>query len=72
MKKCGTKFCSNPQIKLNCDVHECVTTIKKNHPEWKGACFFQRAGSGCEECGGKVVRASSCKHCVVCGASSCG
>jgi hypothetical protein len=26
----------------------------------------------CKECGGKIVQASGCQHCIVCGASSCG
>jgi len=72
MKKCGDKFCSNPEIKLEFDVRNCVATIKANHPEWKGACFYQRDGAGCQECGGKLVRGSSCSHCVECGWSRCG
>ena len=72
MLKCGPKFCSNSEIKLNFDVHECVMTIQSNHPEWKGACFYQRDGKGCNECGGKMVRASSCSHCLECGWSVCG
>jgi hypothetical protein len=26
----------------------------------------------CKECGGKIVQASGCQHCIVCGVSSCG
>lgn len=69
MLKCGDKFCSNSQIK---DTRECRDKKKENHPTWSGACFWQSKGAGCEECGGKTVRGSGCKHCVVCGASSCG
>lgn len=69
MLKCGDKFCSDPGVK---DTQECRSKKKKLHPTWSGVCFWQRDGAGCEECGGKVVRASGCKHCVVCGASSCG
>jgi len=72
MQKCGDKFCSKPEIKLNCDVHECVTKIQANHPEWKGACFYHCGGAGCNECGGRMIRASGCSHCIECGWSSCG
>ena len=67
MIKCGDRFCSNPEIKLNCDVHECVTTIKANHPKWKGACFYQRDGKGCEKCGGKIIKAGTSAICISCG-----
>lgn len=50
MKKCGNKFCSNPEIKPNFDVRQCRDLILANHPEWSGVCFYQRQGAGCEEC----------------------
>lgn len=72
MQKCYGKFCSNPEIKLDFDVRNCVATKQANHPDWKGACFYHREGLGCEECGGKTVRASACMYCLVCGWSKCG
>ena len=72
MQKCGDKFCSNPVIKLDFDVRNCVAMKTEKRPGWKVACFWQRDGAGCEECGGKTVRASSCSHCLACGWSVCG
>lgn len=71
MIKCGNKFCSDPSVKSEDAVHECVTTIQANHPEWKGSCFYQRPSAGCEECGSRVIMASGCSHCIECGASRC-
>jgi len=68
VKICGEKFCSNPEIK---DTKECRDAILKNYPEWKGNCFFMRQGQGCEECGGKMVHAGGCQHCLSCGWSPC-
>lgn len=72
MKKCGDKFCSDPSIRIDSDVRNCVATKQANHPGWKGSCFYQREGKGCEECGGRVVRQSTCSHCIECGWSRCG
>jgi len=73
VKICGEKFCSNPEIKNEDDAADCVAAILKNVPDWKADnCWFRRAGQGCEECGGKVIHASGCQHCVVCGWSACG
>ena len=71
MKKCGNKFCSNPEIKLNFDVRECRESILANHPKWNGVCFYQRQPIGCEECGGKLVHQDGCIHCLSCGWSAC-
>lgn len=71
MYKCGNKFCSNPEIRLDFDVRNCVDTITKNHPEWKGACLFQSQGAGCKECGGKMVHwGSGYSRCIECGWSN--
>lgn len=72
MLKCNGKFCSFPEIKSDEDVVRCNAKNIHHRPGWKGKCFYQRDGGGCEECGGRVIRASACKICVVCGASSCG
>lgn len=69
MLKCDDKFCSNNEVK---DTQECRNSKKNNHPTWSGACFWQREGFGCEDCGGKVVRTSGCYVCVECGYSPCG
>ena len=68
MQKCGNKFCSKPGMK---NTQECRNETLKNHPAWGGVCFWHRDGAGCPDCGGKMVRASGCKHCLDCGASSC-
>lgn len=72
MLQCFTKFCSNPEIKTEANARDCRQTILKNKPDWKGNCFYQRDGAGCEECGGRTVRGSSCMHCLSCGWSPCG
>lgn len=68
MQKCNGKFCSNPAIKTVEDAAKCNTRTLSNHP--KRGCFWHRQGEGCEECGGRVIRASACKMCVVCGWSA--
>jgi len=72
MLKCGPKFCSNSEIKLNFDVRQCINGKIENFPNWKGNCFFQRQGAGCQECGGRIVRGNGCSYCIVCGWSKCG
>ena len=72
MLKCGDKFCSNSEIETDRDVHNCVEMKTKRRPGQKVVCFWQKDGSGCKECGGRTIRASSCSHCIECGWSSCG
>ena len=67
MPKCGNKFCSKPGVK---DAKECGEKVF-NTPHWRGVCFWQKEGAGCEECGEKMIRASSCSYCVECGWSKC-
>lgn len=71
MHKCGNKFCSNLSIKNESEVQNCKV-MRIARPKWKGACFFQRQGAGCQECGGRLIRGSGCSHCVECGWSKCG
>ena len=73
MQKCNNgKFCRNTEIKTVTDVHNCVEAKLEKHPDWKGNCFDLSDGAGCYECGGKMIKASSCSHCISCGWSSCG
>jgi len=72
MNKCGNKFCSDPSVNSESDVEKCKAFMIKTRPNWKGPCFFQRQGAGCQECGGKLIRGSGCSHCIVCGWSKCG
>jgi hypothetical protein len=71
MFKCGDKFCSNPNIKSETDAQDCKELMMVTRPKWKGTCFFQRQGKGCDECGGKMIKGSGCSHCVECGWSKC-
>ena len=73
MLKCGERFCSDRSIK---DTEVCQTRVKENNKTLgikpKFRCFWQTDGKGCDECGGKMIKASSCSHCLECGWSKCG
>ena len=72
MLKCEDRFCSDNSIK---DTEVCQTRVKENNKTLgikpKFRCFWQMDGNGCEECGGRLVRASSCSYCIECGESPC-
>ena len=71
MLQCEGKFCSNTSIK---DVAACQLSARAKSLgiSTKFRCFYHNDGAGCEECGGKTVRGSGCKHCIECGWSLCG
>lgn len=69
MLKCGDKFCSNRGVN---DVQACCESRLKNNLLYQGRCFWHTDGQGCQECGGRVIRANGCYVCVECGYSPCG
>ena len=72
MHKCGDRFCSNSNIKSETDVINCILDKIEDFPNWKGNCFFMRQSAGCPECGGRMIKGSSCSYCAECGWSKCG